>query len=83
MGLPQKEPSKILEDNKLAIALTKNPGFHYQSKNIDTHYHYIRKYIARKYVQSDMPMKQEDCSKLRSLLGVMKNQAYQGGLGSL
>uniref|UniRef100_A0A0A9G5Q2 Uncharacterized protein n=1 Tax=Arundo donax TaxID=35708 RepID=A0A0A9G5Q2_ARUDO len=29
-------------DNKVAIALSKNPVFHKRSKHIDTRYHFIR-----------------------------------------
>jgi hypothetical protein len=50
-SMPQVEPTKILVDNKSAIALTKNLLFHVQSKHIDTRYHYIREYVANKDVQ--------------------------------
>ena len=73
-------------DNKSFIALAKNPVFHDWSKHINTHYHCIREYIARKdvhakYVKSQdqvadiftKQLKQEDFIKLRSLPG-MKNQ---------
>ena len=29
-------------DNKVDVALSKNPVFHHRSKHIDTHFHYIR-----------------------------------------
>ncbi|KAH9648517.1 Integrase catalytic domain-containing protein [Citrus sinensis] len=51
LGLPQEEPSEICVDNKSAIALSKNPVFHDQSKHIDTRYLFIRERIARKEVQ--------------------------------
>ena len=66
--------------------MAKNPIFHDRSKHIDTRYHYIRKYITGKDVQlkymkshyqvADIflkPLKQEDFSKLRSLIGVTKS----------
>ena len=86
LGLPQEKPTMILVDNKLAIDLDKNPVFHNQSKHIDTRYHYIRESIARKDVQLEYmkchdqvaniftkPLKQEDFTKLRSLIGVPKS----------
>ncbi|KAH9657526.1 hypothetical protein KPL70_023114 [Citrus sinensis] len=73
LGLPQEESTEICVDNKLAIALSKNPVFHDRSKHIDTRYHFIRECIARKEVQikyvksqdqaADIftkPLKQED-----------------------
>ena len=51
LSLSQEEPSEICVDNKLAIALSKNPIFHDRSKHIDTRYHFIRECIARKEVQ--------------------------------
>ena len=38
-------------DNKLAIALVKNPVFHDRSKHIDTRYHYIRECVTKMDVQ--------------------------------
>ena len=86
MGLQQKESTKIFVDNKSAIALAKNPVFHDQSKHINTRYHYIRECITRKDVHLECvkshdqvadiftkPLKQEDFTKLRSLIGVTKS----------
>jgi hypothetical protein len=36
---------KLLVDNQSAIALSKNPVFHEQSKHIDVRYHYIRECV--------------------------------------
>jgi hypothetical protein len=86
LGMSQEEPTKIFVDNKSAIALAKNPVFHYRSKHIDTRYHYIRECIERKDVQVEhvksqdqvadiftKPLKHEDFIKLRDSLG-MTNQ---------
>ncbi|KAH9697038.1 hypothetical protein KPL71_023433 [Citrus sinensis] len=94
LGLPQEEPTEICVDNKLAIALSKNPVFHDRSKHIDTRYHFIRECIARKevqikYVKSQdqavdiftKPLKQEDFVKFKSLLGVTRS-SLRGGVGS-
>ena len=77
MSLPQEEPTKIYVDNKLPIALAKNPVFHDRRKHIDTRYHYIRECIARKDVQLEYvkshdqvvdiftkPLKQKDFTKV-------------------
>ena len=85
LNLTQEEPTKISADNKSAIALAKNPVFHDRSKHIDTRFHYIRECIARKDVQIEYvksydqiadiftkPLKYEDFSRIRSLLGLTK-----------
>ena len=82
----EKESTKIFMDNKSTIAFTKNLVFHDRSKHIDTRYHYIRECIARKDVQLEYvnshdqvadiftkPLKQEDFTKIRSLIGVTKS----------
>ncbi|GJR96389.1 uncharacterized mitochondrial protein-like protein [Tanacetum coccineum] len=40
----------IRVDNKLAIALSKNPVFHGRSKHIHTRYHFIREYVENEQV---------------------------------
>ena len=84
--MPQEEPIEICVDNKSPIALSKNPFFYDRSKHIDTRYHFIRVYIARKevqikYVKSQdqavdiftKPLKKKDFIKFRSLLGVTRS----------
>ena len=83
--MPQKEPTQICIDNKSAIALAKNPILHDRSKHIDTRYHYIRERVTNKEVQLEYmrshdqiadiftkPLKFEDFTRLRNLLGVIK-----------
>ena len=85
LSMTQEEPIEICVDNKLAIALAKNPVFHDWSKHIDTQYHYIRECITRKEVQVEYlksqdqaadiftkPLKHEDFVKLRNLLGITR-----------
>ncbi|KAL5820270.1 hypothetical protein ACOSQ3_022152 [Xanthoceras sorbifolium] len=85
LGLLQEKPTEICVDNKSAIALAKNPVFHDRSKHIDTRYHYIRECIAKRDVQMEYvkskdqiadiftkPLRFEDFSRLRSLLGMVK-----------
>ena len=92
LSFPQKEPTKIIVDNKSAIALAKNPVFHDRSKHIDTRYHYIRECVTQKEVQLEYvkthdqvadiftkPLKREDFVKLRTLLGVAKS-SLRGGV---
>ena len=50
IGLEQKEPSTIYEDNQGAIELTKNPRFHNRTKHIDVSFHYIREQVNLKTV---------------------------------
>nr|GEX31958.1 ribonuclease H-like domain, reverse transcriptase, RNA-dependent DNA polymerase [Tanacetum cinerariifolium] len=47
----EEEKITILVDNKLAIALMKNPVFHGRSKHIDTKYHFIRECVERDDIQ--------------------------------
>ena len=37
----QEEPTQIFVDNKLAIAVAKNPVHHETSKHIDVQFHFI------------------------------------------
>jgi hypothetical protein len=41
----EAEVSKMWVDNRLAIALSKNPAFHDRSKHIDVRYHFIRESV--------------------------------------
>ena len=79
------EPTEIRVDNKLAIALAKNPVYHDRSKHIDTRYHYIRECITRQDVKLEYvkfqdqitdiftkPLKKEDFFGLRNTLGIIK-----------
>lgn len=81
----QDGATNVFVDNKSAIALAKNPVFHDRSKHIDTKYHFIRECIGRKEIQlkhvpskdqvADIftkPLKFEDFSRLRAVLGVTK-----------
>ena len=87
IGLTQEEPTKVCVDNKLVIALAKNPVFHNRIKHIDVCYHYTRECIARKDVQVEYvktqdqvvdiftkPLKHEDFVRLRKLFRIMTNQ---------
>ncbi|XP_072073935.1 uncharacterized mitochondrial protein AtMg00810-like [Arachis hypogaea] len=47
----QAESTKIMMDNKSAIALAKNPLFHDRSKHIETKYHFIRQCIENMHVE--------------------------------
>ncbi|KAK2967848.1 hypothetical protein RJ640_017226 [Escallonia rubra] len=47
----QDGPTKILVDNKSALALAKNPMFYERSKHIDTKYHFIRERVSKKEVE--------------------------------
>ncbi|KAL0334641.1 UNVERIFIED_CONTAM: Retrovirus-related Pol polyprotein from transposon TNT 1-94 [Sesamum radiatum] len=47
----QDRATKIMVDNKSAIALAKNPVFHDRSKHIDARFHFIRDCIANKEIE--------------------------------
>lgn len=51
LNIPQQEPIEIYIDNKLTIALVKNPVFHDRRKHINTHYHFIKERVTKKEVQ--------------------------------
>lgn len=84
--MPQNEATEIFVDNKSAIALAKNPVFHDRSKHIDTRYHFLRDCVAKnkvevKYVKTHdqvadiftKPVKYDTFTKLRMMLGVLRN----------
>jgi len=49
----KETPIKLLMDNMLAIALSKNPVHHDRSKHIDTKFHFIRECIEQGKVEID------------------------------
>ena len=78
-------PTRILEDNQSAIAMTKNPQFHGRAKHIDIRHHFIREQVSRGTVQlkycpttemtADILTKglsRETFSKLRAKSGVIE-----------
>ena len=84
-------PTKILCDNKSAIALTKNPMFHGKSKHISIKFHYIRKLVKNqeielKFYKSEnqvadifmKPLKMDVFEKLKMMFGVI-DFTIQGG----
>ncbi len=84
LGLEQKEPTMIWEDNQAAIALTDNPGQHPKVKHIATRYHYTREAVGDKEVKikfcpsADMiadiftkSLPKETYFKLRNALGLI------------
>ena len=92
--MKQEDATEIYVDNKSAIDLAKNPVYHDRSKHINTRYHFIREWIARKDVQvihtrsenqvADIltkPINEKDFSRQRMMLGVGKS-SLKGGVGS-
>ena len=89
----QDEATKIFVDNKSTLALAKNPILRDRSKHIDTRYHFMREYIARKEVHLEFVeshdqvaniltklLKYDIFNKLRALLGVIKKTSLRGGM---
>ncbi|XP_072073334.1 uncharacterized mitochondrial protein AtMg00810-like [Arachis hypogaea] len=79
----QVESTKIMMDNKSAIALAKNPVFHDRSKHIETKYHFIRQCIENMHVEVEYvksvdqvadiftrPLKYDAFQKLRIMIGI-------------
>ena len=50
IGLEQKGPSTIYEDNQGAIELAKNPRFHNRTKHNNVSFHYVREQVNLKTV---------------------------------
>ena len=51
LGFKQHNATKLHEDNKGAIALTKNPKIHSCTKHIDKKYHFIREAAENKDIE--------------------------------
>ena len=51
IGLKQKTPSLIYEDNQGAIELSKNPKFHNRTKHIDVSFHFVREKVNSKLIK--------------------------------
>ena len=47
------DPTTILCDNMLAIAMTKNPIFHARSKHVELRHHFIREMVSKKEIQPE------------------------------
>ena len=80
----QKDPTKILCDNKFAIALTKNSMFHGRSKHISIKFHYIRELVKNQEIELEFcrsedqvtdiftrPLKTDVFEKLKMMFGVI------------
>ena len=80
----QEGPTKIMCDNKSAIALAKNPVFHGRSKHIGIKYHYIRELVKSEEIELEFcrsedqvadiltkPLKADMFEKLKMMLGVI------------
>jgi len=85
--MPQEKPRKIYLDNLSVIALTKNHVFHDKSKHINIRFHYVRDCITNKEFEvknvktqgqvTDIftkPLKHDVFTKIRDMLGVIRNQ---------
>ena len=83
----QAGPTKLMCDNKSAIALAKNLVFHGRSKHIDIKYHYIREQVKDGEIELNFcrsedqiadiltkPLKADLFERLKTMLGVMNFQ---------
>ena len=69
-------------DNRLAIALTKNPVFHGRSKHIHTRYHFIRKCVERGLMEVEhVPGTEQKADILTKALGRVKYKEMRELIG--
>ncbi|KAL0291904.1 UNVERIFIED_CONTAM: Retrovirus-related Pol polyprotein from transposon RE2 [Sesamum radiatum] len=89
----QDRATKIMVDNKSAIALAKNPVFHDRSKHIDARFHFIRDCIANKEIEVEYvktldqvadiftkALKKDRFQQLREMIGVVKESSLEGSV---
>ena len=50
LGNQQSQPTLILEDNQLTIAMAKNPQYHGRSKHINSKFHFVREQVSNSKV---------------------------------
>ena len=51
IGLKQRRPTTIFEDNQGAVCLAKNPKNHPRTKHIDVKYHFTRDLVERNIIE--------------------------------
>ena len=69
--------SILVRDNQGAIALSKNPEFHKQTKHICLHYHYVHKAVGSGIVQIPyVPTADMAASILTKALGRDKHDCF-------
>jgi hypothetical protein len=82
----------ILCDNQSCIKMTENPVFHYRSKHIEIHYHYIRDMVQRgafklQYISTDeqvadvltKPLSRITLKYFRDKLGIVRKDPPRKG----
>jgi len=47
VGMEQKGPTIIMEDNQACIAMSENPGLHRKTRHIDVRFHYLRDMVDK------------------------------------
>ncbi|KAG2788195.1 hypothetical protein PC129_g17159 [Phytophthora cactorum] len=53
MGHKQVEATRVWEDNRGAIALANNAGYHARTKHVDIRHHFIRENVERRTLKVD------------------------------
>ena len=75
-------PFKLLVDNISAIALSKNPSQHRQSKHVETKLHFIRDCVEKGYVRVDyVKMESQLADSFTKPLGRIKFEEIWEGKG--
>jgi hypothetical protein len=50
LGIDSSQPTILHVDNQSAIAISKNPEFHDQTKHIEIRHHFLRQLVDEKYI---------------------------------
>jgi hypothetical protein len=64
IGHPEPLPSKLLADNKGAIAISENPRFHSRVKHIDIRFHYLRDVVEKGAVKVEFVASEDNPADL-------------------
>ena len=82
LGLDDKVPTKIYEDNQGAIDISKNPKHHDRTKHIDVCHHFVRERVVSNEVSVLYCHTDEMTADIMTKgLGTVKFRKFRDGLG--
>ena len=82
LGHEQKAPTQLLCDNQGALALSKNPSNHSQTKHIALRFHHIREVVAKGDIKVEYcPMEEMTADLMTKSLGRIKHKHFVQKLG--
>jgi hypothetical protein len=74
LGVEQRGPTVIWEDNQGCVALAKNPVHHQRTKHIDIRYHFVRECVASNEIDLVwIPTQDQQADLLTKALGAQRN----------